>query len=84
MRAGGDARLRKERKRGDDGEEGITAGHKMVPVYSEMLLQICSEYPGLPDPRTLSMAEIRFFYEGARASLHEHTKPRPQKAGPKR
>jgi hypothetical protein len=30
----------------------------------EMLLQIAAEYPGLPDVRTLSTHEIRFFYSG--------------------
>jgi hypothetical protein len=44
-----------------------------------MLLQICADYPGLPDPRTLSMTEIEFFYEGIRASLREASKPRPKK-----
>lgn len=34
-----------------------------------MLLQITLDYAGLPDPRTLSLAEIRFFYEGLRAGL---------------
>lgn len=46
----------------------------MVPVYAEMLLQICHEYPGLPDPRTLDLSEIRFFYDGCRGSLRKHTK----------
>lgn len=31
-----------------------------------MLRQICRDYPGLPDPRTLSLSEIRFFYDGLR------------------
>lgn len=41
-----------------------------------MLLQVCTDYPGLPDPRTLTMSEIRFFYEGRRASLKKATAPR--------
>lgn len=68
MRSGADAKLPKR----DDG------GHQLLPVYGEMLLQICRDYPTLPDPRTLSMSEIRFFYEGLRAELREHTKPRKQ------
>jgi len=44
-------------------------------VMSEMILQICTDYAGLPDPRTLSDSEIRFFYEGARATLKKHTTP---------
>ena len=40
-----------------------------------MLLQICRDYPGLPDPRTLTLSEIRFFYEGLRGELLKYTKP---------
>ncbi len=67
MRSGNDAFLPKR-----DG-----GGHRVLPVYGEMLLQVCRDYPALPDPRTLTMSEIRFFYEGLRAELREHTKPRP-------
>jgi hypothetical protein len=52
------------------------AMHTALPVYGEMLLQICMTYPGLPDPRTLSLCEIRFFYNGMRAQLRAATKPR--------
>lgn len=52
--------------------------HTVHAVYGEMLLQICRDYPGLPDPRTLSMSEIRFFYDGLRKELREATKPKPQ------
>lgn len=45
-------------------------------VYREMLWQICRDYPGLPDPRSLTVEEICFFYEGLRAELREHTKPK--------
>ncbi len=45
-------------------------------VYRAMLLQVCRDYPGLPDARTLTAGEIRFFYDGLRAELHEHTKPK--------
>jgi hypothetical protein len=41
-----------------------------------MLLQIAMDYPSLPDLRTLKLHEIRFFYEGIRASLHERAKRR--------
>lgn len=34
-----------------------------------MMIQICREYPGLPDIRTLELYEIRFFYEGLRPDL---------------
>jgi hypothetical protein len=42
-------------------------------TYTEMLLQIARDYPGLPDARTLSIAEIVFFYEGLRPELKKHT-----------
>lgn len=67
MRNGADARLPRDARNGAD-------GHTLVAVYREMLLQICSDYHGLPDARDLSMAEIRFFYNGVRASLKKHTK----------
>jgi hypothetical protein len=41
-----------------------------------MLLQIARDYPGLPDPRTLAIAEIVFFYNGLRAELKRHTRPK--------
>ncbi len=47
----------------------------MQPVYTEMLLQICRNYPGLPDARSLTNSEIRFFYEGIRMELRSNTKP---------
>lgn len=47
----------------------------MLPVYTEMMLQIATEYSGLPDVRTLALSEIRFFYEGLRPTLRKHTKP---------
>ena len=53
-------------------DEKLTRGrHTIVAVYSEMLLQVSREYPGLPDPRTMTLAEIRFFYEGLRHELHK-------------
>jgi hypothetical protein len=41
----------------------------------EMLLQICKDYHTLPDPRTLTTYEIKFFYSGGIADLQEATKP---------
>lgn len=51
--------------------EGV---HCVANVYPEMLIQICRDYPGLPDPRTMRLREIRFFYSGIRRELEEHTK----------
>ena len=51
-------------------------GHLFQHVYTEMLLQVTRDYPGLPDVRTLKVHEISFFYEGLREELKAHTKPR--------
>lgn len=48
--------------------------HTFIPVYTEMLLQVCFGYPGLPDVRTLTIQEIRFFYDGLRSTLKKDTK----------
>jgi hypothetical protein len=48
-----------------------------------MLLQICSSFPGLPDARTLKLSAIRFFYEGRREALKNHTAPKSRKTEPK-
>jgi hypothetical protein len=53
--------------------------HTLGNVYTEMLMQICMDYPSLPDPRTLRLSEIRFFYEGLRGALKRRTNPHPQK-----
>lgn len=55
-------------------DEFLTRGrHRIVTVYSEMLLQVSREYPGLPDPRTMTLDEIRFFYSGLRHDLQKAT-----------
>lgn len=71
VRHGMDARLR-------DPKTGRSA-HTLFPVYREMLLQVCRDYSSLPDPRTLTLGEIRFYYEGLRPELREYTKPRLKK-----
>jgi hypothetical protein len=59
------------------GDEKLPKGqHTAVGVYSEMILQIARDYSGIPDVRTLKASEIRFFYEGLRAELKEHTRPK--------
>ena len=57
----------------DDRETGETQ-HTMFAVYGVMLTQICMDLPGLPDPRSLRMSEIRFFYDGLRPTLRQRTK----------
>ena len=59
-------------------EGGERGGFDRLTVYREMLLQVCRDYSALPDPRTLTAAEIRFYYDGLRAELKHHTKPRAQ------
>lgn len=54
--------------------------HLFPIVYSEVLLQIARDYPGAPDVRTLSAADLRFFYEGLREDLIRATRA-PQKNG---
>jgi hypothetical protein len=51
------------------------AQHRLVAVYGEMLIQISLDYAGLPDPRELTLSELRFFYNGLRDILKQRTKP---------
>ena len=48
--------------------------HTRCNVFRTMLLQICRDYPGLPDPRTLEESEIEFFYDGLRSELKDYQK----------
>jgi len=55
-------------------EERLKDGaHTYINVYTDMLLQICMEYPGLPDAMALEASQIRFFYAGLRAQLIKQT-----------
>jgi hypothetical protein len=38
-----------------------------------MLLHLVAEYPALPDPRTLTLDEIEFFFEAMRPALKRAT-----------
>lgn len=42
-----------------------------------MILQICKDYSGLPDYRTMELSEIEFFYYGLQDSLIKLTTPNP-------
>ncbi len=53
--------------------------HTCSVVHRTMLRQICSDYRVLPDPRTLTITEILFWYDGLREVLQERTKPRKKK-----
>ena len=48
--------------------------HTRANIVVEQFLSICLHYPGLPDPRSLSLNEIEFFYEGLRPILKAITK----------
>ena len=50
--------------------------HNFLNVYTEMLLQISRDYSTLPDIRTMSITEIRFFYDGLRGEIKAHTMPK--------
>jgi hypothetical protein len=51
--------------------------HVAEVVYGEMLRQVCLDYQsGLPDARTLTVAEIVYWYRGLRPMLRRHTKPK--------
>lgn len=67
MRGGADATLPIDSKTGEP-------THTLLNVYREMLYQITRDYHSLPDPRGLTLSEIRWFYEGLRAELRKHTK----------
>ena len=69
VRHGADQKLEKDRKTGKP-------NHIFQNVYTEMYLQVTRDYSSLPDPRTLKSHEIKFFYEGLRSELKEHTKPK--------
>jgi hypothetical protein len=51
-------------------------GHTIFNVYAEMLMQISRDYNCLPPVDTLTMSDIRWWYNGLRAELQERTKPR--------
>ena len=48
--------------------------HTAANVLVEMFLQISRDYQALPDPRTLTADEIKFYYNGLRQELYESTK----------
>lgn len=50
--------------------------HTRVNVYSEMLLQVVRDYPGIGDFRLLTEDEIEFFYDALRPELRKATKPK--------
>lgn len=81
MLGGKDARLplRLDRDAISDGTKKAKVyrrHHTASVVHRSMLWQICRDYPTLPDPRTLTVNEIAFWYDGLRHDLRERTKKR--------
>ena len=56
--------------------KSLKNGNTFDVVYREMFLQICRDYSTLPDAREIKAHEILFFFDGLRAELKEHTKPK--------
>ncbi len=52
------------------------SGHTVAAVHRTMLWQICLDYRFGSDPRTLTVSEILFWYDGLRPTLRERTKRR--------
>ena len=68
-------RFGSDQRRAKDKETGRST-HTLLPVYCEMLAQICRDYATLPNPYALTMREIRFWFEWLRPELHVRTKPK--------
>ena len=43
-------------------------------VFHEIIRQITTDYPGLPDPREMDVDELIWWYDGLRDSLKAHYK----------
>ena len=56
--------------------DGDLQKKNIVQAYQIMIFQVCRDYSGLPDFRTLSAQEIRFFYKGLIPELKQATKPK--------
>lgn len=52
-----------------------------IGCIPEMIIQICMDYNGLPDVRTLTMGEIVFFYSGITGSLIKQWEDRQKNGG---
>ncbi len=81
MLGGSDKRLplkldREASKPGRNKPKVYRRDHTSSVVHRSMLWQICRDYSTLPDPRSLTITEIVFWYDGLRADLCERTKPR--------
>lgn len=70
MRNGGDYRLPKLL---DQTTGMMVGGHKMQAVYGEMMCQIALDYAGCPDVRTMTLHQIRYFYDRLRPSIKRRT-----------
>lgn len=48
--------------------------HTVDVVHGTMLIQICRTYHQLPEVRSMTLSEIRFWYDGIRPELRRATK----------
>lgn len=81
MLGGSDKRLplkldREASKQGPKPKKVYRRDHTCSVVHRSMLWQICSDFRVLPDPRTLTITEIVFWYDGLREVLRQRTKPK--------
>lgn len=57
------------------GVDFVLADHRLVYVYQEMMLTIAANYSSAPDVRTMTLSELRLFYNGIRETLRAMSKP---------
>ena len=50
--------------------------HTVLTVYKSAILEICRDFSGLPDVRSMTMSQIRWFYDLIRPTLIKATKPK--------
>lgn len=62
----------------DEDSGDFVKAHSMYNVLMEQFVQVCRMYRNLPDPRTLTIAEVQMFYDYLRPELRELTRPRDE------
>lgn len=62
----------------EDGQKAPLEGANLFDVLAVMVIALVSEYRSLPDYRTLSATEIRFFYRGLESELKERARLRAE------
>jgi hypothetical protein len=69
VRGGGDFRFPEDIK-------ARSYGHTLPNVYGEMMMQVAMDFPSLPDVRSMTLSDIRYWFNGLRAALKKRTAPR--------